>query len=224
MIYIAHRGNNGNDVENRLEGLLKTSEHSYIDGVEIDIHMTKDGKFVLSHNLLLKENLLEYHAITRYKLKKLKKQKFEIHHKPFPIHTLDEVLKKFPKDKILLVECKTDTVSKEKFAKNLYRCIKRHPLKKLQLCSFDYAFIEYFKKKHPEFICGLIIGYTLNKGKNHQQFDFISLQYRDLHIKGKHKYIWTVNDKNLYKKICKEKVEGIISDKIGLLLGKNTSF
>lgn len=220
MIFIAHRGNNNNKVENKVEGILETVKLPYIDGVEIDIHMTKDGKFVLSHNLLLKESLLEYHAITKYKLKELKRQNFFLQNKPFPIHTLSELLKQYPQDKILLIECKTDNTSKPKFIKNLYKCLKKHIHKNIKICSFDYTFLKTFKNKYPKINCGLIVGYTLNQNKPYKLFDFISLQYRDIKISAKCKYIWTVNDLKTFNKVSKQKVQGIISDKIGNLLEK----
>lgn len=223
MIYIAHRGNNDNEVENRVDGILKTINLPYIDGVEVDIHMTKDGKFVLSHNLLLKETVFDYHFITQNKLKFLKKKEFVLKGKPFPIHTLEELLRVYPKDKILMIECKTDTVSPTQFEKNLYKILKKNKNRKILLCSFDYFFISHFKKKYPLYSCGLLVGYTLNKNKDLSPFDFVSLQYRDISLRRDNTYIWTVNDIKILNKVKKEKIEGIVSDCISFLLKKDKS-
>ena len=55
MEYIAHRGNDKINAENRLEYILKTLENPLVDGIEVDVHLTKDYQLVLSHNLFLKE-------------------------------------------------------------------------------------------------------------------------------------------------------------------------
>ena len=72
MKIIAHRGNNIEKVENNISGILKTLSYSYIDGVEIDVRMTKDGVLVLEHNLLISTIQKEVKNIAKEKYKDLK--------------------------------------------------------------------------------------------------------------------------------------------------------
>ena len=46
----AHRGFSSYYPENSLEAIKESLKYDYIDGIEIDIRMTKDEKFVLIHN------------------------------------------------------------------------------------------------------------------------------------------------------------------------------
>ena len=54
---IAHRANGSTYKENTKEAILEVLTYDYVDGIEIDVHMTQDKKFVVSHNeVLLCEN------------------------------------------------------------------------------------------------------------------------------------------------------------------------
>ena len=50
MKIIAHRGNDNVHKENTKEAILNSLNTSYIDGVEFDIRLTKDGKFIINHD------------------------------------------------------------------------------------------------------------------------------------------------------------------------------
>ena len=62
MKVIAHRGNNNNENNNRLEGLLECLELDGIDGIEYDVVMTKDCKFILSHDYILRTKTSFYNV------------------------------------------------------------------------------------------------------------------------------------------------------------------
>lgn len=222
MEYIAHRGNNDTDAENKLESILKTLQNPLINGVEIDLHLTKDYKLILSHNLFLKEGILDYTCICKYKVKELKKKNFMYQGKPFPIHTLNELLKRFPSHKKMIIECKTTLADHEIYAKALYKSLQKYKKVEVEICSFDYNFIKYFKQKYPNYSCGLLIGYTLNQQKNYSLFDFLSVHYkliRSFYLE-RPCYAWTVNDIHVFKELDKENIKGIISDKFSSLLKK----
>ncbi|HDP37306.1 MAG TPA: glycerophosphodiester phosphodiesterase, partial [Candidatus Atribacteria bacterium] len=52
-LIIGHRGAKGIAPENSLSGFKKAVELG-IDGVELDVHLTKDGKLVVIHDIDLK--------------------------------------------------------------------------------------------------------------------------------------------------------------------------
>lgn len=50
---VAHRGFSSLEVENTKESLSLASSKDYVDMIEFDVRLTKDGKIILSHNDLL---------------------------------------------------------------------------------------------------------------------------------------------------------------------------
>ena len=54
MFLIAHRANNNHDFsENSLKAILNVLDKDYIDGIEIDVRITKDKQLVLIHDLVI---------------------------------------------------------------------------------------------------------------------------------------------------------------------------
>ena len=80
MKIIAHRGNSGKYKENSLKAIEYSLNEDYIDGVEFDIRMTKDFKFVIHHDPFYKG-----YYIKKTRLKKLQK---------LGLNSLEEVLLK----------------------------------------------------------------------------------------------------------------------------------
>ncbi|GAJ07659.1 unnamed protein product, partial [marine sediment metagenome] len=52
-LIVGHRGAKGIAPENSLSGFKKAAELG-IDGVELDVHLTKDGKLIVFHDMDLK--------------------------------------------------------------------------------------------------------------------------------------------------------------------------
>ncbi len=184
MKIIAHRANDGIHKENSLEAILNSLNQDYIDGVEVDIRLTKDGKFVLSH-----DPIYHGHFIKFTKVKKLQR---------LGINTLIEVLNEIKTDKIIMLEIKSEDSKYNKIINNLNKTLKPFHLN-YYICSFNYNLIKKLKEKYSEYKCGLIIGYQINKDKinNNLNFNSLSLSYASNNF-NKETFIWTVNDlKNL---------------------------
>ena len=77
--FIAHRGNDDDLAENSKEAILNSLSKPYIDGVEFDIRITKDNKFVINHNATINLNSNKIGTIKNMTLKQLKKVKFKNH-------------------------------------------------------------------------------------------------------------------------------------------------
>ena len=60
VLICAHRGFSSKEVENTFNSISLASSKNYIDYIEFDIRMTKDGKIVLSHDNILKDVVLDY--------------------------------------------------------------------------------------------------------------------------------------------------------------------
>lgn len=201
--FIAHRGNNILKCENRLELIKDVLELNYISGIEVDIRKTLDNKLILSHNQFLKSNKLI--NINKTKLKDLLKETFYIDNKPFEIHTLNELLS-INTNKIILLEIK-DKLNINK----LNKILKNYSHLNLYICSFNHDFISNFKKKFPNYKCGLIIGYLMNLNKNFNIFDFLMFHYSSILNTNKPYFVWTVNNIKIFNKLDNN-IFGCITD------------
>lgn len=53
MKVIAHRGNGNIYKANTKEALLQALKYTYVDGIELDVRMTKDKKIVIIHDPII---------------------------------------------------------------------------------------------------------------------------------------------------------------------------
>ncbi len=195
---IAHRANGGPYKENTKEAVLDVLTYDYVDGVEIDVHITQDKKFVVHHNgLLLCENK-NVMFINKQKYKDLRKCK--------KIDLLEDILKQVKTNKFLILDLK---VSKNEIKewKRFIRLLKKYP-NQYYLVSFSYPFILALKRQYPLYKMGYLKGYFLNLEKEKGILDVCFSHYRQY---KKEEGIWTVNNKEDIKKY-KDKNIFIITD------------
>lgn len=196
----AHRGFSSIYSENSLEAIKECFKYDYIDGIEIDIRMTKDEKFVLIHNSSIDlvsngngfvndytlDELLEFDFHTNsidYKINYLKsyinKNGFHIRkmlrkirkHK-FKIVTLEEVLDVL-NDKILLIEIKYmngDKFNLEKFL----NIINKYKNKNIMIQSFNKNIINRLKKLDKNLNLGILMEIA-SEEKLSMKTNFISI-------------------------------------------------
>lgn len=195
MYVISHRGNNNHKYkENTLEAIKNVLEKDYVDGVEFDVRMTNDNKFVLSHSPIYKDDLI-----------KNKKQK------ELNLDELNYVLKNIETNKIILIDIKCELFDYKKIALYLNKVLKKYKKLNIYLCSFNYDLILYMKKKY-KYISGLLVSNIINRNKNYSLFDFIAINYKvDKNINNTLMY-WTINKKDIMRKYLNKEVY-IITDK-----------
>lgn len=90
----AHRGASGYAPENTLEAFRLAMEQG-ADGIELDVHLTKDGEVVVIHDETLNRTSNGQGKVRDYTLEELKKFSFHNHmekYKGVQIPTLKEVL------------------------------------------------------------------------------------------------------------------------------------
>ena len=101
-LIIGHRGAKGIAPENSLSGFKKAIELG-IDGVELDVHLTKDGKLVVIHGVDLKGLTGLKIPIKQLTFEELKK--YDISE---PFHKNQEkIMDKFPEEKKYFLELRT---------------------------------------------------------------------------------------------------------------------
>ena len=152
---IAHRGIFNSVVkENTIPAFLGAINNSLYDGFEFDIYTSKDGVFVVHHDIMIDGKFM-----WKYTYKELKKK---------GIPKLEEVLK-LKTDKILLIEIKDINLDVEKFTKLL----NKYKRKNIYVMSFFTSVIKKFKSR--TFKIG-VLNYILNSS-NLYPFDFIGILY-----------------------------------------------
>ena len=121
MKIIAHRANDGIHEENSLEAILNSLEKEYVDGIEIDIRLTKDNKLIICHDPFYRGHFIKY-----TKIKKLEK---------LGLNSLNEVLNKIKTDKIIMLEIKIEDKKYQKIANILNKTLKKYSYLRLLKCA-----------------------------------------------------------------------------------------
>ena len=196
MKIIAHRGNDIKYDENSLKGIINSLNTDYVDGVEFDIRMTLDFKFVIHHDPFYKGKFIK--LTTQKKLKKL------------GLDSLEDVLKEIKTKKIVLIEIKEEAKAYRLLVYRLYKLLKKHNIN-YYIMSFNYNLMKHFKKKHPEIKNGLLIGVKKNINEIDNNFDFNAVNYRHANkSKNKETFVWTINDQEEFNQV--QKNQNIITD------------
>ena len=157
MKLIAHRGVHKNGIpENSLEAFKAAIQNENYAGFEFDIRTSKDGVFVIHHDLFLDNKLIRF-----LDAKELKEK--------YKIPTLEEVLK-LKTDKIMLLEIKEANIDTEKLAK----LINLYPNANLYIDYFDNKIIKKLQKEKTHAKYG-VLNYVLNSEESYHEYDFIGL-------------------------------------------------
>ncbi len=173
---IAHRANDNIHRENSIEAILNSLSKYYVDGIEIDVRLTKDNKLILNHDPFYKGKLIK-----KENSKKLRQ---------LGLNTLSEVLNKIKTNKIIMIEIKCDNNIK-RISKVIIKTISKYNLN-IYICSFNYKLLKYLKENY-KIKCGLIIGIKINTKYINNEFDFNSINYLCNKLSNKETFKWTVN-------------------------------
>ena len=196
MKIIAHRGNDGIHKENSLEAIINSLSKKYIDGVEIDVRLTKDKKLIINHDPFY--NGYYINNTNAIKLQKL------------GLNTLEEILSNVNNNKIIMIEIKVSDKAIKKITKTLIKTLNKYNLN-YYICSFNFKFLKYFKK-NCSIKTGLIISSKINTKYLNNNFDFNSINILyNKKLPTKETFRWTINTKKELDKI--RIADNIITDK-----------
>lgn len=195
MKIIAHRGNDNIHKENSLEAIINSLNKKYVDGVELDIRLTKDKKLIVCHDPFYNGYYINH--TNALKLQRL------------GLNTLEEILSNVNNNKIIMIEVKTNDKEIKKITKTLIKILKKYNLN-YYICSFNYKFLNYFKTFSNHKL-GLIISLKINTQYLNNNFDFNSINYLyNKKIPSKETFRWTINTKKELTKI--DKNQNVITD------------
>lgn len=200
MCLIAHRANNNHGYsENSLPAILDVLDKNYIDGIEIDVRITKDKRLVLIHDLVIDFLSDGTGIVSHMNLRDLQKYKYGKSKEEIII--LDEVLNKITTNKIIIIELKEMGNNYIDLVDETIKLISKYPYLNIFISSFNFLLLTYLKNNYPSIRCGLIIGYGLNALKINNQFDFniVSGTYINKIKRKDYNFVFGIKDKKNLK-------------------------
>lgn len=167
MLNIAHRGFKGKYPENTMLAFEKAIEAG-ADGIEFDLHLSKDGELVIIHDESLERTTDGKSLVCEKTLEELQKLNAS---KLYPgceiqrIPTLREYFE-FAKDKQIIpnIELKNSIIDYESIEEKTYGLIKEYDLsEKIIISSFNHESLIRFKNIGPNIKCGVLESSRLYK-------------------------------------------------------------
>lgn len=234
----AHRGYSGKYPENTMLAFKKAIEIG-IDGIELDVQLTKDNVVVIIHDETIDRTTNGKGEVVNYTYEEL--EKFDasyIYAGQYGVNkipTLEEYLdyvKDF--DIVTNIELKNSINEYEGLEELVLELIRKYKLeKKVIISSFNHYSVVKMKKLAPELKCGFLCEDTiLDPGKYckeygvecfHPRYKILSLErIEELRKNGIEINTWTVNKKEDIKELIDKKIDILIGnypDLIKELLG-----
>ena len=157
---LAHRGANKHAPQNTIPAFLKAIELG-AEGVENDVHLTKDGALVICHNYTIDETSDGKGNISDYMLEELKRFDFGAYFSPdfkgTQIPTLHEFLDIADPFEIINVEIKSPKSGEKEIVRKTIECVKEHHLfDRLIISSFDPRLLVEAKEIDPNTRTGFL--------------------------------------------------------------------
>ncbi len=232
--FIAHRGLSSLYLDNTLSSVTVCNNNECIDGVEIDVRLTKDNEVVLMHDSTIEDKKVIDYTLEelkdinlKYSLSKIgssiskvdifsanslliKKRFLNKNCDDNKVCTLDDVLLNWEDDKELLVELKFDE-DKESILMDLV-AQKLNGRHNIVIQSFDANALLKMKEKYPQYKYQIIISKEENLDLLNLDFDGYAIKYtivdEDLIIEklneGKSISFWTIDSYDKFISLYEE--------------------
>ncbi|MGC9208381.1 MAG: glycerophosphodiester phosphodiesterase [Nitrososphaeria archaeon] len=234
VLLFGHRGARGLAPENTLPSFRTAVEYG-VDGVELDVHLSKDGEVIVMHDDRVDRttNGSGYiKDLTSAEIKALDAGiKFSEKFRGTKVPLLEEVLKEFGSRILYKIEIKHSSKIYPGIEEKVVDIIERMNLvDRAQVISFDFDSLQAVKELNPRINTGIII-----EGRPHWFIDvakrlnaswvhaFSGLVYdsddvKKLHEEGLKLGVWTINDRESIIRFCNMGVDDITSDYPNLLV------
>jgi len=135
MLIIGHRGAPSLKHENTLASFHAALD-AHVDGIELDVQLSKDQKIVIFHDLHTYSLNGKYNLIKHYTLHDLNQFNSKIE-----IPTLEDVLKILPHDKELHIEIKSNSLANEMIINKVLQLIIKYQLETQTILSSFNPFV-----------------------------------------------------------------------------------
>ena len=223
-LVFGHRGAMAGAPMNTLAAFQLAVEQG-ADGIELDVHLSKDGQIVVLHDFAVDATTNGQGDITDMTLSELKQLDaglwFSAEFAGERIPTLDEVFEGFAHKLYFNVELKSRFDERHALEAAVADCIRRHKLTEQTIVSsFDARLLQRFRAVCPEVMMGYLHGPDISPIMNevphearHPWHDFIDEAYmRWARDAGYLVNAWTVNDFDRARALRDLGVNGIITD------------
>lgn len=224
----AHRGASGYAPENTLAAFALAAEMG-ADGIELDVHFTKDRQVVVTHDDDVKRVTYHEGAVSSMTLEQLKKLDFSNKMAAYAgekIPTFEEVLQLVKPTKMRInVELKTNWENPDGLEEATQALVEKYGMtERVMYSSFNHLSLVQIKKIAPKMLCGILYSHKLYEpwayakaiGADavHPFFQTVNTKdYMKLcHEAGIINNVWTVNTPEDINRMLDEGVDGIITN------------
>lgn len=222
---VAHKGYSSRAPENTMMAFDLAHKSDHVDYIELDVWNSKDGIPVVIHNESIYDATGINGNIYDYAYEELcnisapyswDKEKF----KNARIPSLEEVLESYSSTTPFLIEIK-GYQQDETLVKKIVDLMEKYGcLESSMIHSGDYSALKAVKEINPDIRCGLIQAIVTGDCYDLPYVDFMSVEHtfvnnemvRQLHLRGKKIYVWTVNYESSAQALKFMGVDGIITD------------
>lgn len=232
MIIFAHRGASGDYPENTILAFKKALEIG-VDGIELDVHKSKDGELVVIHDEDIKRTFKGNGLVKDYTLEELRlfdckkfKHRYDSQCKICTLKEVIEIIKN--EDIILNIEAKTDIINYD-LEKDVLDLINEYGVKnKILISSFYHQTIQNLKKLDSDVKYGALYGdrqdyqtdssivedannigvYSMNISKDMVTKEIVE----KAHNNGMKVFVYTVNSSRNMKDMIGFNVDGVFTD------------
>lgn len=228
-LILAHRGASGDAPENTLAA-FQLALRQGCDGIELDIHLSKDGQLVVIHDDTIDRTTNGKGTVGEMTVSELKKYDagrwFSERFRGERIPLLEEVFSIVPKEIFINIEIKNIPSHYEGIEEKLINLLEASGrTKQVIVSSFDHQCLYRLKKRNSDVKIGLL--YKENVVDHVNFANMFGLPVESLHPdykaigrndiqkavrRGIKVFPWTVNTKNGMKKMIEAGVSGIITN------------
>lgn len=226
----AHRGFSGNYPENTMLAFQKACETPGCDGIELDVHLTKDGEVVIIHDEKIDRTCVNgtgyvanytYEELKQFDVSYIYKDQYGFQGIP-TLREYFELIKNY--DVITNIELKTGILEYPGIEQKVWEIIQEYQMKdKVIISSFNHFSVKRMKDVCPDIKCGLLTeSWLLNAGDYMEMSDmecyhplYLSLNEEtmaDLKTHGIEINTWTVNSEEAIRDIIKKGVDAVIGN------------
>ena len=223
---VAHRGLSGIETENTIPAFIAAANRSYF-GIECDVHASKDGRIIVTHDdTLLRLGMLnlyipsfKYEEIRRFTLVDRKTGNLSEH---YTIPLLEDYLaicKTYQKH--AFVEMK-ERLNNDQLDEIMRIIEQVYSFDHVSIITFQEKYITYLKKHYPhvEYYLltvkvneDILLFCERNQVHLDAHYEYVDeAMIKRLHLIGLKVAVWTVDDKEVAERLIKQGVDFITSN------------
>lgn len=226
-LILGHRGASGIAPENTKSAFMKALQIG-ADGIEFDVHLTKDKKLVVIHDERVDRTTNGIGYVKDLTLKEIKRLDAGSYFSPKfageKILTLEEALELTQSSKLISIEIKNVIIKYKNIEREVINTIKKMNLESKVICSsFNHYSIALIKQLSPEIKTGLLYVATLYQPwiyatrmrveAIHPHYYSVSSEIVNVcHDNNIKVNVWTVDAKDAIKQMISNQVDTIITN------------